>query len=145
MASTFGLGLGPRSPLTRRVAGGDEDDEGGDDDEDALSEDEIKALKKKLAAAKKKLKALQKGFADRLVSAQSEMGDEQAQVLVLRVLENDFRRELDRRVTAHRQAVVAAVENWWSKYRVTLRDIEVERDSAKVGLDGFLQELSYVE
>jgi hypothetical protein len=58
--------------------------------------------------------------------------------LVLGILKGDLRGELDRRVTAHRQAVVSAVENWWQKYRVTLRDIEGERDAAKGRLDGFL-------
>jgi hypothetical protein len=56
----------------------------------------------------------------------------------------DLRRELDRRVAAHRQAVVSAVEGWWGKYRVTLRAIEGERDAAKGRLDGFLRELGYV-
>ncbi len=37
----------------------------------------------------------------------------------------------------------SAFENWWDKYRVTLRDIEEERDAAKGRLDGFLEELGY--
>ena len=64
---------------------------------------------------------------------------------MLGILKGDLGRELDRRVAAHRQAVVSAVESWWSKYRVTLRDIEGERDAAKGRLDGFLEELGYVE
>jgi type I restriction enzyme M protein len=67
----------------------------------------------------------------------------QAQVLVLGILKGDLRRELDRRVAVHRQTVVSAVENWWGKYRVTLRDIEGKRDRAKVRLDGFLKQLGY--
>jgi type I restriction enzyme M protein len=125
--------------------GDDDEDEGGDDDnEDALSEEEIKALKRKLTAAKARLKALHKGFSDRLEAAQAEVDAEQAEALVLDILKADLLRELDRRVVAHRQAVVTAVESWWSKYRVTLRDIEGERDTAKARLDGFLGELGYV-
>ena len=75
---------------------------------------------------------------------QAEVDAEQAEALVLDILKADLRRELDRRVLAHRQAVVAAVESWWRKYRVTLRDIEGERDAAKARLDGFLGELGYV-
>ena len=45
----------------------------------------------------------------------------------------------------HRQQVVTAVENWWNTYRVTLRDIERDRDTAKVRLNGFLKELGYAE
>ena len=123
----------------------DEDAEGGDgDDDEALSEAEVKALKKELSAAKSKLKTLHKGFSDRLEAAQAEVDAEQAETLVLDILKADLRRELDRRVVAHRQAVVAAVEGWWSKYRVTLRAIESERDAAKDRLDGFLKELGYV-
>jgi len=123
------------------TAKGDDDE---DEDDEALSESEIKALKRKLSAAKRKLKALHKGFSDRLEAAQAEVDAEQAEALVLDILKADLRRELDRRVVAHRQAVVAAVESWWGKYRVTLRDIEGERDAAKAVLDGFLGELGYV-
>ena len=125
------------------TATGDDEDEEDGDDEEALTEAEIKALKKKLSAAKKKVKALKTGFANKLDSAQTEVDAEQAEVLVLGILKGDLQRELDRRVTAHRQAVLSAVENWWSKYRVTLRAIEGERDGAKAKLDGFLKELGY--
>ena len=55
----------------------------------------------------------------------------------------DLERELERRVVAHRQSVISVVESWWRKYRVTLRDVEGERDEAKGRLDGFLEELGY--
>jgi type I restriction enzyme M protein len=126
------------------TAKGDDDDEDEGDDDEALSEAEIKALKKKLSAAKAKLKTLHKGFSDRLEAAQDEVDGDEAEALVLDILKADLRRELDRRVVAHRQAVVAAVEGWWRKYRVTLRAIEGERDAAKGRLDGFLKELGYV-
>lgn len=71
------------------------------------------------------------------------MSDAQAQKLVLGILQRDLRAELERYVTAHRLSVVAVVENWWDKYRVTLRDIEADRDAAKAKLDGFLTELGY--
>lgn len=124
---------------------GDEEEEGeGEaDEEETLSEAEIKALKKELSAAKTKLKAMQRGFADRLEQAQEELDSNQAEALVLAILKADLRQELERRVAAHRQGVVAKVEGWWSKYRVTLRDIEEERDAAKGRLDGFLRELGY--
>ena len=65
------------------------------------------------------------------------------QELVLSILKADLEKELDRYVAAHRQKVVAAVENEWDKYRMTLRDIELERDAVKGRLDGFLKELDY--
>jgi type I restriction enzyme M protein len=50
---------------------------------------------------------------------------------------------LESYVIAHRQEVIAAVENWWDKYWVTLRDIEGEREKAVVALSEFSRELGY--
>ena len=102
-----------------------------------------KAIKSQLTAAKRELKALKKDFADRMEEAQSEVDGERAEALVLEILADDLRRELDRRVAGHRQEVVTAVETWWGKYQVTLRDIELERETTKDRLDGFLKELGY--
>jgi len=121
--------------------GGDE--AGGDDDEEALTEAEVKALKARLRAAKRTLKALKATVAAKLVEAHAALDAEEAQELVLDLLKVDLKGVLDRAVTAHRQAVVATVEGWWDKYRMTLRDIEGERDAAKARLDGFLKELGY--
>ena len=63
---------------------------------------------------------------------------------MLDIARDDLARQLERYVTAHRQAVIAAVENWWDKYKVTAREIEAERDGAKAKLDSFLKELGYV-
>jgi type I restriction enzyme M protein len=49
---------------------------------------------------------------------------------VLAIFKDGLTAELERYVTAHRQQVIVAVENWWDKYRVTLQDIEGERDAA---------------
>jgi len=121
----------------------DEDSEGEADEEEGLSEAEIKALKKDLSAAKTRLKALIRGFEDRLEEAQAELSPAQAESLVLAILQDDLQQELERRVAAHRQQVVAVLERWWDKYRVTLLEIEGERDAAKGRLDGFLEELGY--
>ena len=118
------------------------DDEEGDG-ENALSEEELKSLKKKVSAAKAKLKAARKSFTERLQAARVEVGAAQARELVLGLLKDDLGRELDRRVSSHRQAVAAAVESWWWKYRVTLRDMEATRDGARTAVDGFLRELAY--
>jgi len=120
-----------------------DDDEAQDDNEDVLSHAEMKELKVRLAAAKKKLKQLKTVVAERLEKAHAELTADDARELVLDLLKADLKAVLDRAVTAHRQAIVAAVENWWDKYRVTLRDIEKDRDDAKTTLDGFLKELGY--
>jgi type I restriction enzyme M protein len=40
--------------------------------------------------------------------------------------------------------VIAAFETWWDKYRVTLADIEAERDAAARELQQYLEGLGYV-
>ncbi len=51
---------------------------------------------------------------------------------------------VERYIAAQRKAIVAAFENWWDKYRVTLTEIESKRDAAAQALQGFLKELRYV-
>ena len=104
-----------------------------------------KAVKRQLSVARKKAKALKIDFAERLTAAQTGLPHEAAQTLVLSILKADLGRELERRVVDHRACVVSAVESWWDKYRVTLRDIEGRREDSKARLDGFLTELSYGE
>ena len=119
----------------------DEDEEG--NTEDALSEDEVKGLKRELTATKKKLKMLKAGFVKQLEKAHSALSGDEAQELVLDLLFNDLRAVLDRSIAADRQTIVSAVENWWDKYSVTLKDVEGEREEAMDKLDGFLKELGY--
>jgi type I restriction enzyme M protein len=121
----------------------EEEEESEDNDEETLSEEELKAIKKQCNEEKKKLKTLKASFVERLAKAQKELGPDQAQELVLDLLKSDLATVLGRAVMAHRQAIVATVETWWDKYRVTLRDIEGDRDKAKKKLDGFLKELGY--
>ncbi len=122
----------------------DEEDDEESENEAALTEAEIKALKKQLTASKKQLKQLRSQLGQRLTEAHLALSPQEAEQLVLDIACDDLARQLERYVTAHRQAVIAAVENWWDKYKVTAREIEAERDAAKAKLDGFLKELGYV-
>lgn len=126
------------------TAGDEEDGDGDGGGEDELSAEELKALKKKLGTVRKELKDLRGSVARRLQAAQAELGGEQARALALGIFGNALSEALTRRRGNHHLEVVSAVENWWGKFRVTLRDIERERDTAKEKLDGFLKELCYV-
>ena len=59
-------------------------------------------------------------------------------------LHDDMRGIVERYIAAQRKQLVAAFENWWDKYRVTLTEIEKARDDAVKELQGFLKELAYV-
>lgn len=124
---------------------GEEDDEAepenGDGEE--LSEAELKALKRDLAQARKTFQTLQKQFAACLGQASAALTDEQCRRLVLDVARDDLAGHLERYVAAHRQQVIAAVENWWDKYRVTLCDVEAARDAAAARLADYIARLGY--
>jgi type I restriction enzyme M protein len=127
------------------TSSGDEDDENGEaaEDEEQISEEELKALKSELSTLKKKLKTTEGNFTKRLKEARAELDEPSAREAVLGVLCADLDAILARYVADHREQIVAAFENWWDKYRVTLTSIEHERDVAAAKLRGFLGELGY--
>lgn len=100
-------------------------------------------IKKQLGEAKTKLRTLKNDLVKRLDAARAALTDEDCQTLVLAIFKDGLTVELERYVTAHRQQVIVTVENWWDKYRVTLQDIEGERDAAAKQLNEFLRGLGY--
>ena len=114
------------------------------DDENPVDEAQLKAWKKELATVKKQLKTKQENFAAHINAAVDGLSPEQAAELLLTILHSDMRAIVERYIAAHRKAIVAAFENWWDKYRVTLTEIEGKRDGAAQALQGFLKGLRYV-
>jgi type I restriction enzyme M protein len=120
----------------------DEDEEG--EEEKHLSPDETRALRRELRTRRNELKVLQGELLARLDAARAALEPDEAQVLVLEIEQKRLATELERYATAQRQKIIATVENWWDKYRVSLREIESERETATVRLKGFAGELGYV-
>jgi type I restriction enzyme M protein len=121
----------------------DEDGEEPEEREDQLSEEELASLRKQLGATKKELKAKQVAFTERLKEARAALTEDTARELVLGILRADLDAILARYVANHRREVVAAFENWWEKYRVTLTSIEEERDAAAERLRFFWGRVGY--
>ena len=69
-------------------------------------------------------------FITKLGKARAELTAAQEHDLVLRAGQDDVVIHLDGYVTAHRQQIIAALENWWDKYAVPLHQIEAERAAA---------------
>ena len=114
------------------------------DEENAVDEAQLKAWKKELTAVKKQLKAKNDSFKQHIASAVDGLTPEAAADLLLTILHNDMQAIVERYMSAQRKHIVAAFENWWDKYRVTLTEIEVNRDAAALALQGFLKGLRYV-
>jgi len=115
-----------------------------DDDDNVIDEAQLKAWKKELTAVKKQLKARKDSFAAHINTAVDGLTPEAAAELLLTILHDDMRAIVERYIAARRKAIVAAFENWWDKYRVTLTEIEGKRDAAARALQGFLKGLRYV-
>ncbi len=126
-----------------KSAGEDGDEAEDGDDEPAADEAQLKDWKKQLAALKKDIKVQEQGFAQRLNAAVDALDEAGAAALLLAILRNDMQVILERYVSAQRQQVVAAFENWWDKYRVTLADVERDRDVAAAQLRDFIRSLGY--
>ena len=97
----------------------------------------LKDVKKELADRKKL-------FADHLNVAVDGLPPKEAATLLLTILHDDMKRIVERYITNQRQKIVAAYENWWDKYKVTLTEIERDRDQAATRLQEFLNGLGYV-
>lgn len=128
---------------------GEEDDEADNatesvDEENTADEAQLKAWKAELTKVKKQLKTQQENFASHLNQAVDGLDEEQAAELLLTILENDMQAIVERYIAAQRKLIVAAFENWWDKYRVTLNEIEQKRDAAALALQVFLKGLGYV-
>jgi len=115
------------------------------DEVERLTPEQIKALRKELRETRRGLKALQDEFLERLDAKRAALSETQAQAVVLEIERERLAADLDRYVAARRGLLVAALENWWDKYRVSLRDVEAERDAAAAKLDEFARELGYAK
>lgn len=133
-----------KATTPEKGAGEDGEDAEVGDDEPAVDEAQLKEWKRQLTALKKDIKAQEQGFAERLNAAVDALDEDGAAALLLAILRNDMQVILDRYISAQRQQVVAAFENWWDKYRVTLTAIESERDAAATMLQRFVGTLGYV-
>lgn len=71
------------------------------------------------------------------------LSEEQAQTLYLSVFFEGVEKQLNRSLQVQRQAVVAALENWWDKYYKTYSDIAKRKQVATERLEGFLRGLGY--
>jgi len=127
-----------------KEAEGEDGEEALEDAEEVVDEAQLKALKKDLAEVKKKLKARMESFTSHLNREVADLTPEAAAELLLKILRDDMVTIVNRYVAAQRKQVVAAFENWWDKYRVTLTEIEDKRDKAAQALQEFLKGLGYV-
>jgi type I restriction enzyme M protein len=116
-------------------------------------ENEIKDLEEKLVPynetleklkeAKKKYKELQRRFIERLREAREKLSEIECVTLVLEILEGKLTGHLESYVASHKQEVISTVENWWDKYKVTIKEIEKQRSQTNKALSLMLNRIGY--
>jgi type I restriction enzyme M protein len=102
-----------------------------------------KQIKKDLAAARRNYKALKAALVKRLGEARAKLTPKEDRELVLDLIREGLARHLERYLVAHRQEVVAAVENWWDKYAEPMQLTEQERNKAAKQLAALVGGLGY--
>jgi type I restriction enzyme M protein len=124
-----------------------EDEDGGKeaetDDDAGLSEAEVRALKAEQKRLKTELKAKRQGLLAELYARRDALDEAGTTAVVLAILKADLDAEMTARVTAHRQALVGRIECWWDKYRVTMKELEAERQRAAEVLAGMMNGVGY--
>lgn len=103
------------------------------------------ALKEELKAAKEKLRELRAEFLNRLDQARAALSAEECQRLVLDILRAEMIDEQEKYVAAHRQEVIASVENFWDKYRINANELVAARNMSAEKVENFLETLGYAD
>lgn len=103
-----------------------------------------KQIKSAIAAVKKARKELLASLIGKLERKVAALAEPQAEALYLELFFDGLEAQFDRAFNAQRQAVIAALESWWDKYRDTYGAIAERKQRATERLEGFMRELGYV-
>jgi len=99
-------------------------------------EDEARTLKADIRAIENKQQEL-------VEQARANISNDEARVVIIERLRQSLMDTYQAYLRADQRQCVAAIENLWSKYAVTAKQIEAERDQAAEELKAFLVELGY--
>ncbi len=102
-----------------------------------------KALEDEARALKALIKSTEKNRDELVERARLKISRDEARVVILERLGNVLFDSYRHYLRADQRACVAAIENLWSKYAVTAKQIETERDEAAQVLRKYLVELGY--
>lgn len=99
-------------------------------------DDELKTLKSHIREVEKQKETL-------IASARAKITESEAKQLILARFKWQLTEQFDGYLRQYQRAFIAAVENLWSKYAVTTKQILAERDREAAQLNAFLKELGY--
>jgi type I restriction enzyme M protein len=100
-------------------------------------------LDRELKTLKAEIKQAEKNKDDLVAEARRKIGEDEAKELILERFRCILVEEFDGYLRQYQRGFVAAIENLWDKYAVTLKDILAERDREAAELGRFMVELGY--
>lgn len=100
-------------------------------------------IRDKLSTVRKHQQELLDNLLNTLDEKRQQLTPEECEYHILDITRENIASQLERYIMAHRQQVIAAIENWWDKYHVTLQEIETRRDEAARELAMYLKGLGY--
>ncbi|GAB4255565.1 MAG: N-6 DNA methylase [Methylomicrobium sp.] len=102
-----------------------------------------KALEDEAKSLKALIKSTEKNKDELVEQARLKISSDQARQIIVERLGQQLFDSYRHYLRADQRACIAAIENLWSKYAITAKQIEAERDHAATELQAFLQELGY--
>ncbi len=102
-----------------------------------------KALEGEARQLKAELRATEKKQDELVAAARQKIDRDEARRVILDRLHRLLRETYGSYLRADQRACLAALENLYDKYAVTMKEIEARRDVASAKLQGFLRELGY--
>lgn len=101
------------------------------------------ALDTELKQLKANIREVEKQKDEMIASARAKIGEEEAKGLILARFQARLTEQFEGYLRQYQRAFIAAVENLWAKYAVTLKQILAERDQEAAQLNAYLKELGY--
>jgi len=100
-------------------------------------------LDRELKTLKAEIRQAEKNKDDLVAEARRKIGEDEAKALILERFRGILAEQYDGYLRQYQRGFVAAIENLWDKYAVTLKDILAERDREAAELDRFMVALGY--
>lgn len=124
------------------------------DDDDALAQqkriqeidtqlERHTALDAELKKLKANVREVEKTKDDLITAARAKITEDEAKELILERFKRVLTEQFDGYLRQYQRAFLSAVENLWTKYAVTMKQILAERDREAAQLNIFLKELGY--
>jgi type I restriction enzyme M protein len=101
------------------------------------------ALDDELKTLKAHIREVEKQKDEMIAAARAKITETEAKKLILARFQQLLTEQFDGYLRQYQRAFIAAVENLWSKYAVTTKQIVAERDREAAQLNQFLKELGY--